>query len=296
MGVSASHPKSEMNGRRGFGVIIVLVSALFFSTAGVFTKGIASDAWTIIAWRAVFAAILGIGYLVVTGSLRHEWRQMGWSSVAVSIVYASGTAAFIPAFKLTSIANVVLIWGTGPLVAAAIAWLWFREEMPKRFFLACLMVCIGVVIITFGSFGGVNQFGDMLALWMTVMMAIMMAIYRRYPQTPAVLPIIIGGIILVPAGFMVTTPLAASGVQIALCGGFALTFLVASVTLAIGSRHLAPGETALIGLSEIPYAILLAGLIIGTIPTAETVIGGAFVLTAVIWYQMTNFKTYPPPA
>ena len=67
-----SYFKSDMDGRRGFGVVIILVSALFYSMAGVFTKGIATDAWTIIVWRAIFAAILGVGYLVVMGALRHE--------------------------------------------------------------------------------------------------------------------------------------------------------------------------------------------------------------------------------
>jgi drug/metabolite transporter (DMT)-like permease len=276
--------------RRRLGVIITFVSALFFSTAGVFSKGIASDAWTIIVWRAVFTAFLGIGYLVVMGSLRRELRQFGWTGLAVAVVYASATMAFIPSFKLTTIANVALIWGTVPLMAAAIAWLWFRERMPPRFFFACLLVVIGVAILVQDSVGGVHLIGDLLALWMTLMMAAMMVIYRQYPDTPVVLPTVCGGLFLVPIGFFVTVPLSTPGIDLALCGAFALMFLVASVTLAIGSKHLASGETALISLSETPCAILLAAFILAAIPDTATLIGGALIMAAVVWYQYMAFK------
>ena len=36
------------------GVLLVAVSAFFASTAGLFSKGIAADAWSIIFWRGVF--------------------------------------------------------------------------------------------------------------------------------------------------------------------------------------------------------------------------------------------------
>ena len=46
-------------GGRPLGIGLIIVSALFFSTAGVFTKGVSADAWSVIFWRGVFAAGLG---------------------------------------------------------------------------------------------------------------------------------------------------------------------------------------------------------------------------------------------
>ena len=274
-------------GSRGFGIAIILISALFFSTAGVFSKGISSDAWVIITWRAIFAAMLGILWLLARGGLRSELRRFGGSALAISIVYACGTSAFIPAFKLTSIANVALIWGTAPLVSALLAWVWLRETMSDRFFISCLIVLVGVGILVADSVGGVHLLGDSLAMIMTVMMAVMMTLYRRYPNTPVVLPTVLGGLLMVPVGFTVTNPLAAPVIDILLCVAFALVFLVASVTLAMGSRLLAPGETALLSLTETPYAILLAFLILGAVPDVPTIIGGVMILGAIAWYQLS---------
>ena len=277
-------------GSRGFGIAIILISALFFSTAGVFSKGISSDAWVIITWRAIFAAMLGILWLLARGGLRSELRRFGGPALAVSIVYACGTSAFIPAFKLTSIANVALIWGTAPLVSALLAWVWLRETMSDRFFISCLIVLVGVGILVADSVGGVHLLGDSLAMIMTVMMAVMMTLYRRYPNTPVVLPTVLGGLLMVPVGFTVTNPLAAPVIDIMLCVAFALVFLVASVTLAIGSRLLAPGETALLSLTETPYAILLAFLILGAVPDVPTIIGGVMILGAIAWYQLSMLR------
>ena len=258
-------------GGRAKGLWLVAVSALFFSTAGLFSKGIAADAWSIIFWRGVFAAAGAVLWLVVTGRLR-------------------GEAAFIPAFKLTSVANVALIWSAAPVLAGALGWWIFGQRMAAGFMLACACVLAGTAIIVWGSFGGAHLGGDLLALWMTLMMVLIMIIYRRWPDTPVTLPTVAASLLLLPVGWTLGDPAAASVWQIALMALFGLTFVVASVTLAGGSTWLAPGETALVSVSETPWAILLAGLVLAEWPSPQTVIGGAVIMAAVLWYQVTALR------
>lgn len=106
-----------LQGGRPLGVMLIIASTLFFSTAGVFTKGVSADAWSVIFWRGVFAALLGILYLGMISKLRTKMRRMRRVGWCLAFIYASGTAAFIPAFKMTSIANVALIWSSAPLLA-----------------------------------------------------------------------------------------------------------------------------------------------------------------------------------
>ena len=98
-----------LQGGRPLGVTLIIASTLFFSTAGVFTKGVYADAGSVIFWRGVFAALLGILYLGMIGRLRTEMRRMRRVGWCLAFIYASGTATFFPAFKMTSIANVALI-------------------------------------------------------------------------------------------------------------------------------------------------------------------------------------------
>ena len=66
--------------------------------------------------------------------------------------------------------------------------------------------------------------------------------------------------------------------------------VVASVTLAGGSACLAPGETALVSVSETPWAILLVGLVLAEWPSTQTAIGGTVIMAAVLWYQVTALR------
>ena len=110
------------------GVLLVAMSAAVFSTAGLFSKGIAADAWSIIFWRGIFAVAGAVLWLLVTGRMRDEAARFGGPSAALAVIYAAGTAAFIPAFKLTSVANVALIWATAPVLAGALGWWIFGQR------------------------------------------------------------------------------------------------------------------------------------------------------------------------
>ena len=45
-------------------VILVIISAIVFSSAGIFTKGVDTEAWGVIFWRGLSAAIFTFGYLL----------------------------------------------------------------------------------------------------------------------------------------------------------------------------------------------------------------------------------------
>ncbi|MFP6745271.1 MAG: EamA family transporter, partial [Alphaproteobacteria bacterium] len=170
------------------GVVLVVISAVVFSTSGAFTKGVHAGAWEIVFWRSVFAAGFTSVYEIWRGSFKRELVRMGASGWAVAPIGASGSAAFIPAFKLTTMANVMLIYAAAPLLAAILAWLWIRERMTRRVALECVGAIVGVGIIVQGSFGTGDLRGDLLSLWMTMVMATVMVIYRRFPHTPAAGP------------------------------------------------------------------------------------------------------------
>jgi len=59
-----------------------------------------------------------------------------------------------------------------------------------------------VLIIVGGSLDGLNLKGDLLALWMTLGMAVYLCIYRRYPDTPAADPAVLLSLLLVPIAWI----------------------------------------------------------------------------------------------
>ena len=275
-----------MNTPRVLGVVLIIISATIFSSAGLFVKGVVTDFWGIIFWRGISAALLTTLFVMWRGNLNREFRRMGYSGMAAGIVGASGTIAFIPSFKFTSIANVSLIYAAAPFVAAAIAWVWMREKPTPVIVIASLTAFVGVLLIVGGSLGKINLRGDILALWMTIAMAGYLCIYRRYPDTPAAGPAVLLSLLLVPVGWYFGNPFSAPAEEIMIMCLFGLVFSVASVTLAEGARRLPAAETALISSMETPLAPIWAFMVFSEVPPVLTVIGGVIILIAVLFSQI----------
>ncbi|MGR3466331.1 MAG: hypothetical protein ACU0CI_00505 [Shimia sp.] len=102
---------------------LLVASAIAFSAAGVFTKGVEAAAWAVIFWRGLFAAVATTAYIQLRGEMRREFLGMGRAGLLVGVIGAGGTAAFIPAFKLTDVGNVALRYASAMFCAALLAWL-----------------------------------------------------------------------------------------------------------------------------------------------------------------------------
>lgn len=274
--------------RRQSGIALVVVSAIVFSTAGLFTKGVAAGAWAVIFWRGIAAAAFTFAWIGLRGDMAAEARAFRGPAVWVAVAGAAGTAAFIPAFKLTTIANVALIYAAAPFAAAALAWIFLREAPGWRVTLASLAAFAGVAVIFGGQVSAIGRTGDLLALWMTVMLATIMVIYRRWPETPAAFPMAVSSVLLLPPALAFGDPLAVALAELPVLALFGLVFAVASVTLSEGARRLAPAETALLSALETPLAPVLAWLVLTEAPAAATILGGGIVLGAVVASQIAR--------
>ncbi len=269
------------------GVVLVVISAVVFSSAGIFVKGVSSGPWEIIFWRGLFAAGFTLIYIIGRGTFKQEFAQMGKSGLAVAITMASGTAAFIPAFKLTTMANVALIYAAAPLLTALLAWFWIGERLTPKLIAGCVASVTGVMIIFYGSTGSINFQGDLLALWMTCALAVIMVLYRRFPKTPAAGPAVLSSLFLLPPGLVIGEPLFVPMDELVVLVAFGLGFAIASVTLAEGAKRIPAGETALLSALETPLAPLSGWLFFAESPTSATFMGGALILLAVIGTQIS---------
>ena len=270
---------------RTTGVALVVISAIVFSTAGIFTNGVSTDAWGVIFWRGVAAAGFTFAYLILRGHLRSEIRSFGKHALLVTLLMAAGTAAFIPAFKLSSVANVALIYAAAPFVAAIMSWFFIKEAPSRTVLIASLAAFAGVLIIVSGSLGSGALLGDALALFMTLMMSATMVVYRKHPDTTAALPAALSSVVLLPVALMFGAPMLAPTAEMPILVLFGLIFAIASVTLSEGARRLPSAETALISTLEVPLAPVLALLILSEVPSVQGIIGGVIILCAVLWSQ-----------
>ncbi len=280
------------------GLILVTASAVAWSTAGLFTRMIPLDSWTMLAWRGIFGA-LGIAAVILALKRREAWaefRRMDWPSWLFVIVSALGMIFFITSLKHTTVAHVAVIYATVPFVAAALGWLVMRERPTASASLASLAALAGVaVMVGFGLEGGI--FGDVLAFGMTLCVAVMMVIARRYRDTPvmpaACLSALLSGLVCWPLG----EPLAVTGQELLLLALFGIVNSAVGLALfTLGAKLLPTIETALIGALDAPLAPLWVWLVFSETPGASTMIGGTIVFVAVVAHLIGGTRRMGKPA
>ncbi|MCZ4351823.1 DMT family transporter [Roseovarius aestuarii] len=267
---------------RQVGIVLMLASALLFSSAGLFTKGVAATAWQVIFWRALFSAVLTFGMVALRGRWRPEVTQMGAQGLLVAVISALATAAFLSAFKLTAVANVALIYAATPLVAALLAWVLLRERPGRWMVVGACVGLTGIAVILGGSLGEMHLRGDLLALCMALGLSMLFVLYRAWPAVPAAGPTALSSILLLPVAGWMAPPLGVPLFEIAVLAAFGLVFAVASVLMLEAAKRLPSGQAGLLSTSETPFAMLLAWLILSEWPDPMTWTGGALVMAGVL--------------
>jgi drug/metabolite transporter (DMT)-like permease len=274
----------------------VLASALVFSLAGVLTKSIKADAWTIACWRGLIGGTLIAAY-VAWSSRREPMRRafhLGWQGWLLATVGSLASLAFILAFKLTYIANVAVIYATAPFMAAGLGWWLMRERLERPALLAAAFSFVGVAIVVAGGLGSGNVVGDAVALMMTFGSALYMVLIRRFRDSPVVLAGGASALQVFLVSWLVVDPLAVSRQDMVLLALFGTSFAVAVVLWTEGTRIIPAAEAGLVGTAETPFAILLAWRLLAELPPPASFFGGGLVLAAVFTHAARDVARTGP--
>ena len=265
------------------GILLVTASAIVFSFAGVLTKAIESDAWTITCWRGLLGGALVLLYVawLDRGKPLRRAFALGWQGWMLATVGSGASLAFIFAFKLTYVANVAVIFATAPFLSAGLGWICLKERFRSATAIAAVISLAGVVLVVAGGVAAGSLPGDLVALVMTLGNALYVVLIRLFKDTPVVLAGGVSGLQLFVVGWFVVDPLAVSRSDAVLLVLFGLSFAVAVVLMTEGARLIPAAETSLLGSAETPFAVLLAWLILAELPPATGLAGGAVVLAAV---------------
>jgi len=277
---------SPMPANRRLGILLVLTSALAWSSSGFFTRLLTLDSWTMITGRGLCGALgllVAITILERRAGLRRLWR-MGWQGWLLALALGSGMILFVTALRHTTVAHVTVIYATLPFFAAALAWITIAERPSRRAIVTSFAALSGVALMVgFGAEGG--WFGDLLAFVMTLLMAGGMVLMRRFPNLPslqaACVAALLSGLFAWPFGTIGSV----SWAELGIVAVFGVSGLAVGLALfMLGARRLPAIESALIGSLDAPLSILWVWLAFGEAPSAATFLGALVVFTAVVTY------------
>ena len=277
------------------GLVLVSAAALAWSSAGYFTRLIPADAWTTSFWRGIFGGLF-IALFAAAWLRRGLWEavaSLGWPGWLIVVNGAIGMTAFIVSLKLTSVADVSIIYATLPFVAAGLGWLWVRERVAANTVLASAVAAAGVAIMVSGTTLSGHLGGDALAFVQTLSMAVAIVAVRRYRHVSLLVAAALSNFLACLMSWPFAQPLtvgSADLVNLALFGFVQMTLGLTFFT--IGSRLVPAAETALISALEAPLAPVWVWLAFGERPSNTTILGGLLVMAAALGHIVAENRRF----
>ena len=271
------------------GIMLVLGSAVCWSVMGLFVRMMPDvDVWTVVFWRSIFGGLSIIALAMIERRrLSFEWRRcMTPAGMAITCLIASGIYAAIYSMQNTTIANGCVIYSTVPFMAAALAWIWFRERPGRRTVLCTAVACVGVAVTVSGTIadGGGNLKGDLAMVHGTFALAMVTVIMRRYRDTPMLESVALACFVAAAVAFFFADPFRLSFGQVALLGLFGIITQGGGLGVyTMGARRLPSAQAALLSSAEMPMSPLWVWIFFNEVPATQTFVGGALVLAAVLW-------------
>lgn len=266
------------------GIALNVAAAAVYSTAGLFTRVLALDVWTILVWRGLFSGLLLFGMLLVTHRAG-TWsvlRRLGLPGLGVALASTAATILYIHALRRTSVADVAVVYAAAPFVTAVLSRWLFGERQDRATLAASLAALVGVLVMVGGGLGAGHLFGDTLALGMTISMAAAMIAIHRYPGLPMVGAACLSSVLSAVLVWPLASPWAVTGPDLGILALFGAQLGIGLLLLTLGTRLLPPTASALIGTLDAPLAPVWVWLAFDEVPSWATVLGGALVMAGVI--------------
>ena len=287
-GRSALDDRAREHGarHRRVGILLVVLAGVFWSLQGPAVRMIeVASGPQIVFWRSIgqLSVMLVVIAVVNRGRVLSAFRLAGYRAVVGGVCAASAGTCFVLAVLHTTVANVVFIMASAPLIAAAGAWLLLRERIERRTLGAMVAAVIGIGVMMSEGLATGNVAGTVLALVTTVGFA-GIAVVARWGGGLNMLPAVCFG-----AAFTMVAGWTMSGADVAvtvpdllfaLASGGLLTAAGATLFL-YGARFVPAGVLVFLTLTEVVLAPIWMWAAFDEVPSAYTLAGGAIVLTAI---------------
>jgi drug/metabolite transporter (DMT)-like permease len=222
---------------------------------------------------------------------------MGWPGLLIAALSTIGMMFFINALRLTTVADVALLFAAAPFVTALFAWLAIGERASRATLIASAIACFGIVIMVGNAATAANLFGSLLALGMICAISAMMVAVRKFKQADMVPVSCVSSFLTALIIAPLATPMAANHTELSHLALFGVTQLgLGLLLLTTGTQLISATESALISALDTPLAPIWVWLAFGEVPSTTTLFGGALVVLAVIGHILIDMRQRPAHA
>jgi drug/metabolite transporter (DMT)-like permease len=258
-------------------IIMLVFTALLWSTSGVLVKALSWQPVSILAGRGLFTSIV---FLLYMRRLPTKWTWWMLLAAGGSIVTQF---LFITATKLTTAANAIFLQYTAPIYVVLLAYWLLREKPSRTDFIAMGIIFLGMILFFGDQLSTAGFYGNVLAVISGVTSAVMMVSFRAQKDGSPEDSILVASVVMAIFGFpsvMKESWTITNWSIIAYLGIFQIGLAFILFTKSI--KHIPALEANLIGTLEPVFNPVWVFLFLGEAMGRYALFGGLVVLTGVI--------------
>ena len=274
------------------GLLIAFFGVLILTPDAILVRLADADTFTILFWRGIFYAIgiLIILFATYRFDTLKELKKIGRPGIWIGLLSGIGGVTFIAAIQYTSIAKVLVIISTAPMVVAIISWAIINER-PKLFtWISMLIIVTGIYIVMKGDTGTLNLMGSSLAVISIIAGGFSFALTRKYSNVNMVPAMIVNALVVsfVGLAFSSSFYLPFDSLIYVIAGGILLAIAFSLITLA--PRFIPASEVAMFMPLGTIFGILSAWLVINEQPSSSSLLGGSIVVITLFFHAWYSSK------
>ena len=276
------------------GVLLCLCGIILLSPDSLLLRLIGADLWTLAFWRGGLSAVgLAVAVLLMEGRQpgQQQLLRLTRQGVVVAVSFAIANLAFIFSIQNTAVANTLVIMSLSPLFAALLSYFFFREPISTGTWLAAVAIFLGLTMVFYGSLATGGVVGDLAALVTSICVAISLVLMREHRDISMVPALAWSSGLACLAALPFALPASLSGTALMLMLVLGLIVLPASLTMiGLAPRYLPAPEVSLILRLEALLAPLWVWLVLGEVPSRQTMIGGGIILATLICLSLYTIR------
>jgi len=277
-----------------FGFVLVVTSGLIWSLGAPmirFLEDAENYRLPFLFYRGltIFLVVIAYVYIREGRDFLNTLKRIDVWSLFGGLVLALAMFGYIYALTTTSVAVTLLMLALSPILSAFLGYLILGEGLSRTTLVNMIIVAVGVIVMVWDADKSGTLIGATYGFFVALGFAIYTITLRHNPEIPKLLtPALAGffGLILALILILLTgESFEMPQINVGLSFMHGLVVSAGLILFGLGAKYLPSGELVLLTLFEVIAGIFWAWLpIIGIneVPDINTIIGGAFIFSAIV--------------
>ena len=278
------------------GIIITILGVLFLIPDSLLVRLITATPLAICFWRGLLGGSLLLIIYLIYGLLSKDKKRLDFTlkEILIILCIALSTICFVLSVNYTTVANTLFLLSTAPFFSIFLSYFLLGEKIRLKDLSASLVALIGVFIISLGSQASNNtiatSLGDFFGIGIAIFTALVLTLARHGSSKLVIRSNAIGmyAVALLVLPFVKNFSVEQETILylLILC---LICVPIGSLLILTGPKYISASEVSLIILLQVILAPILAWLILREYPGLSSLVGGIFVISAVLIVNLKGF-------